>query len=217
MIVIIVLIAVIAFIAYAAWAWRGATTFATQYEKFAEAQKDYILAANKPAAESNPVRREVYMLLAQVLQVDMSNDERAAMARQGIAHLDDMEGQIDAIKVEADTVLPMLSALDGASSGIGNLNGGSSMKDLVQIGRRQTDIISDIRGLSYRADYYTSEVFERIIDDGGAMTDEHKTYLNDLIPQLEEQFDKRSNLYRELKENDDSMKEIARELGYGAE
>ena len=49
------------------------------------------------------------------------------------------------------------------------------------------------------------------------MSDEHKTYLNEMIPQLEEQFDKRANLYAELKENDDQMKGIARELGYATE
>ncbi len=215
--VIALFVALIAFVAYALWAWLGAGKFGSQYERYAEAQREYITAANKPAAEGNPVRRQVYQLLAEVLQVEMSNEERIAKAKQGIAHLNDIESQIDAIKVEADKVVPLLQGLEDASSGIGNLNGGASIKDLVRIGKRQVEIISDIRGLSYRADYYTSEVFERIIDDQGAMTDAHKIYLNDNIPLLEEQFDKRANLYAELKKNDDEMKGISAELGYTPE
>ncbi len=215
--VILLFVVLISFLIYAAWAWYGAGKFGAKYAEYAEAQREYITAANKPAAEGNPVRRQVYQLLAEVLQVEMSNEERIAKAKQGIAHLNDIETQIDAIKVEADKVMPLLQGLEDASSGIGNLNGGASMKDVVRLGYRQVDIISDIRGLSYRADYYTSEVFERIIDDQGAMTDEHKTYLNENIPLLEEQFDKRANLYTELKENDDEMKRIAVELGYSVE
>lgn len=215
--VIALFVVLIALSAYGLWAWIGAGKFGAQYERYAEAQREYIIAANKPAAEGNPVRRQVYQLLAEVLQVEMTNDERITKARQGIAHLNDIEAQIDAIKVEADTVVPLLQELEDASSGIGNLNGGASMQDLVRLGKRQVEIISDIRGLSYRADYYTTEVFERIIDDLGAMTDEHKIYLNENIPLLEEQFDKRANLYAELKKNDDEMKEIATELGYDVE
>ncbi len=215
--VIMLFIVLIALVGYALWAWFRSGTFESTYAVYAEAQRKYITAANIPAADGNPVRRQVYMLLAEVLQVEMTNDVRIAKAKQGIAHLNDIEGQIDDIKDEADKVVPLLQGLEDASSGIGNLTGGSSMKDLVRLGKRQVEIISDIRGLSYRADYYTSEVFERIIDDQGFMTDEHKTYLNENIPLLEEQFDKRANLYVELKNNDDEMNRIAAELGYATE
>ncbi len=207
------LVMVIVFTVYAVWAWLSASQFGRTYEAYVEAQEEYIEVANKPAAEANPVRRQVYTLLAEVLQVEMSNEERIAKAKQGIAHLNDMESQIDAIKTEADKVIPLLNELEQSSNRVVAVQSGASMKELVSLGKRQVEIISDIRGLSYRADYYTSEVFERVIDDQGSMTDDHKSYLNDIIPQLEEQFDKRTNLYTELKENDDRMKRLADGLG----
>ena len=212
-VLIVLLLAVIAGSAYGMYVWLGSRSFGESYRAYSEAQKAYITAANKPAAEANPVRKQVYQLLAEVLQLEMSNEARIEKAKQGIAHLNDLERQIDSIKDEADVVIPLLAQLEESSAGIV----GSSKKELVQLGNRQVAIISDIRGLSYRADFYTSEVFERIIDEQGAMSDEHKTYLNEMIPQLEEQFDKRANLYAELKENDDQMKGIARELGYATE
>ncbi len=210
LLVLSILAVVIAGILYGAFILFGSSDFEKKYAEYVLAEEEYVEVANKPAAEANPVRRQVYTLLAEVLQVEMTPEERIAKAKQGIAHLNDMEGQIDAIKSEADKVSPLLAELEKNAGGISNR---SEKRELVRLGKRQIEIISDIRGLSYRADYYTSEVFERIIDDQGAMTDEHKTYLNDLIPQLEEQFDNRSNLYAELDVNANKMTEIAREIG----
>lgn len=209
-IVVVLFVIIVAVVLYIVWSWVSAARFESIYTRYAAAQTEYVVAANKPAAESNPVRREVYLLLAQVLQVEMTDDSRIEKAKQGIAHLNDMEAQIDAIKDEADTVAPLLAEMERVSGNSVH----SEMKALVVLGKRQVEIISDIRGLSYRADFYTDEVFERIIDDQGQMTDEHKRYLNDLIPQLEEQFDKRTNLYTELMHNDEKMKQLAEDLGY---
>lgn len=199
---------------YGFFVWHSSRQFKNSYQSYARAQDAYLTAAYKPAADSNPVRQSVNVLLAQVLQVEMTPAVRLEKAKQGIAHLNDMEGQIDAIKTEADAVMPLLNVLDDALRSVGNVSQRARAKELAKLGYRQVEIISDIRGLSYRADYYTDEVFERIIDDQGEMTDAHKQHLNELIPQLEEQFNKRTNLYAELKKNDDAMKKIAAELGY---
>ncbi len=202
---------------YALWSWRASSGFSARYAAYYEAEQRYIIAANKPAAASNPIRQQVSLLLSEVLQVQMQNNLRIEKAQQGIRHLDDMEGQIDAIKLEADKVLPLLDELERSARSPGNALWREESSELIRLARRQIEIISDIRGLSYRADYYTTEIFERIIDDNGVMTDEHTQYLNDIIPQLEEQFDKRANLYSELKENDDGMKKLAGELGLSGE
>ncbi len=211
------LVAVVIAVLYALLAWHSGKQFERLYGVYEKAETDYITAANKPAADTNPIRQTVNVLLAQVLQVEMTPSVRLEKAKQGIAHLNDMEGQIDGIKTEADRVIPMLDALEKASHTIATVQAREKTGEIISLGRRQVEIISDIRGLSYRADYYTDEVFERIIDDGGAMTDAHKLYLNELIPQLEQQFDQRSNLYTELKTNDEKMQTLADELGYKSE
>lgn len=191
--------------------------FASQYAAFAAAEAQFETAAYKPAVEANPVRREVGYILSQVLQVPMSDQQRLEMARRGIAHLNDIEGEIDAIKTEGDTVMPLTDALERTASNIGNIRSRDRMREIVALARENAKIIADIRGLSYRSDYYTDEVFERIIDDQGKLTQEHLTYLNDLLPQLEQQFNQRSNLYKTVSDNSKKMQDIARDLGYSAQ
>ncbi len=195
---------------YALWSEEQ---FEKEYAVFMPAQQSFAVAAFKPGAEANPIRQQVDMLLAQVLQVDMSTSERLEKARQGIAHLNDIEAQIDEIKTQGDAVESHRNNLDKRAHSFGIFRHRSEMRELVSIAKKQAEVIADIRGLSYRADYYTNEVFERIIDDGGEVTDAHKQYLNDLIPQLEEQFNKRSNLYKELEKNTETMTLLAKDMG----
>lgn len=190
--------------------------FESKYRSFIEVEYQFETAAFKPGMESNPIRQQVSILLAQVIQGEMSAGERLDKSRQGIAHLNDIEAQIDGIKAVGDTVAPLRSDLQERARSVTSVRNRAKTLELVSLAARQAEIISDIRGLSYRTDYYTNEVFERVIDDQGVMTDAHKQYLNDLIPQLEEQFDRRTNLYTELADNAEIMKEIGDGLGYGA-
>ena len=191
--------------------WSG-TRLKRNYVSFHEAQAAYEAAAFKPGTESNPIRQAVDMLLADVLDRNTLTADRLEKSRRGIAHLNDIETEIDDIKTKGDDVASLRAGLEDAARAVGTNR--ESARTLVDLAKRQAEIIADIRGLSYRADFYTDEVFERIIDDQGQLTDDHIRYLNDLIPQLEEQFNRRSNLYTELQENSDTMARIATELGY---
>lgn len=191
--------------------------FGKEYAAFAPAEAAYETAAYKPAVGSNPVRQAISYLLGEVLQAPITDEKRNEMAKEGIAHLNDIEGEIDDIKTQGDAVAPLVDQLDKTAGNISNVRSRLKMKELVALARKNAQIISDIRGLSYRTDYYTDEVFERIIDDQGKMTDAHKTYLNDLLPQLESQFDQRTNLYTQMTDNSKKMKQLAHELGYATE
>lgn len=191
---------------------RSQSQFADTYVVYTAATSRYVTAAFKPAVESNPIRTEVNSLLARVLQETMTPVERFDMARRGIAHLNDIEGQIDEIKNEGDLIEPLLTKLETSAKHPGNVRDRGQMLEIVSLGRERARVISDIRGLSYRANFYAGEVFERIIDDQGELTDDHVRHLNDLIPQLEEQFDARSALYEELERMGNRERQIALSL-----
>jgi hypothetical protein len=192
---------------------RAGSRFADTYSVYSAATDRYITAAFKPAVESNPIRAEVNTLLARVLQERLTPVERFDLANRGIAHLNDIEGQIDDIKDEGDLVAPLIDELERSAKHPGNIRYRSDMLAIVQLGRDRAKLIADVRGLSYRANFYAGEVFERIIDDQGNLTPEHVRHLNDLIPQLEEQFDARAALYDELERNAKKEAQIARSLG----
>lgn len=212
--VIISLLVVIGLIALVLWGIFLTRSFKSGYKSFIVAEEAYKDSAMRPAMPDNPLRREIGFLLAQSIQVDMAPGERIRIANRGIALLNELEAQIDDIKDKGDTVAPIVDSLDSHARAFGDIVGRSEKMQIVALAKKNAEIISDIRGLSYRADYYTGEVFERVIDDQGLMTDEHKTYLNGLIPQLEEQFNKRQNLYSELATNMATIKELALALGY---
>ncbi len=212
--VIIILLVVIAF---ALTVYITGHRLKSEYDTFIAAEADFETAANKPASGSNPVRQQVGYLLSQVVQVTMSPEERLKLSREGIAHLNDLEGQIDAIQTAGERVSPLLDTLAKTASSPVHIQKRAGLNEIIALSRKNALIIADIRGLSYRADYYTDEVFERIIDDQGNMTDEHKTHLNDLIPDLETQFNRRTNLYTDLKKNSDRIHAIAKDLGYAVQ
>lgn len=209
----LILVVFVVVIAIGVFVYMSGTGLSKSYAQFETAQSGYEEAAYKPGAEENPVRQEVNMLLSQVLQVEMTQQERIDKARQGITRLNDMEEQIDEIKAKGDVAAPLLDSFEKKANSPAALSHRADLTKLIALSKRQAEIISDIRGLSYRADYHTTEVFERIIDDAGEMTDAHKTYLNDQIPQLEEQFNKRTNLYTELENNRGQMNALATKIG----
>jgi hypothetical protein len=86
------------------------------------------------------------------------------------------------------------------------------MRDVVTLAQSQAAIIADIRGLSYRANFHTAQIFSRIVDDQGSLTDAHIAELNNLIPKVEDQFDQRSNLYSELERVGDRIQMALEEL-----
>jgi hypothetical protein len=192
---------------------RARESFVSAYTVYAAAESRYEIAAYKPSAESNPIRAEVSALLSEVLQVSMSAEDRLERARRGIAHLNDIEGQIDEIKNEGDLVAPLLNHVQEKAGSIFLMRNRATVKEIVSLGSERARIIGDIRGLSYRANFYSGEVFERIIDDQGALTESHVRHLNSLIPQLEEQFDARSQLYKELERTGNRMDQLANDLG----
>lgn len=204
-------------VAIALFAVRTHSAFNDDFTAYASLKRAYVTAAYKPAAQENPVRQEVNKLLSFVLEKPMSDAERLELSRRALLHMEDIERQIDGIKVEADRIEPLIERLEKSSASMTSLADRETMQKIASLARAEAEIIADIRGLSYRADYYTTEIFERIIDDGGALTNEHVRYLNDLIPQLEEQFDRRARLYRELEDMETEMNRVASVLGLAAE
>ena len=168
--------------------------FEDDYAAYTALAEEHTQAAYLPAANNNPLRQELNQTLGQVLAGEMSNSERLALAERGLELLDELEQQIDAIGERGIAVDEAITALE-EDGGLLALGGTA---ELLTLARERSAIIADIRGLSYRANFHTAEIFNRVVDDGGALTAAHVGILNDQVPKVEEQFNKRSNLYDEL-------------------
>lgn len=176
------------------WAIRD---FAYAYAAYASSAARHDSAAFIPAMAENPLRKELNAALSDVLGTSMAPDARITRAREGLGLLKDAEAQIDLIEDAGIATQERVARMEESMSMVGQLHR-SYLRDIIQLSRARLDIIADIRGLSYRANHHTEEIFARVIEDKGELSTAHVAELNRLIPSVEAQFDTRSNLYDDL-------------------
>ncbi len=162
------------------------------YSRVGDAHED---AAFLVGMAENPVRFELDRVLADVLMRPMEDAERRSLAVRGKELLKVLETQIDAIGVKEEESARALDVLSSSPLALSDI---TNVGEVVRLGTIRAQLIADIRGLSYRANYHTAQIFDRILAEEGALSAEHVASLNDDLPQVEEQFDRRSNLYVEL-------------------
>lgn len=179
------------------WVASRSAVSAASYDALEAETDTYIAATFLPGAQNNPIRNELNRMLGESLSDLLSGPERLDRARRGLVLIDELERQVDAIGDTKDSLETRLTALEAELSHVPAFMSGDTGA-LREHTERLYVIADDIRGLSYRANFHTAEIFEQIIADDGALTAEHISLLNSQIPQVEEQFDTRTNLYAEL-------------------
>jgi hypothetical protein len=172
--------------------------FNSAYAKYQTIAKAQDVAVFYPSIESNEIRKELFTLLSRALIGDISDSERLETANRGIELLKLAEKEIDAMADLSPEVAARLEDIRSADSLLISQKTRSTIEEAVRLGEKRRTLIEDIRGLSYKANFYTEEIFKRIADDGGALTAAPAAFLNEQIPLVEEQFDRRSALYKEL-------------------
>lgn len=175
------------------------------YETYVSLAQAHREAALLPGAPNNPIRQELNRELLLVLSPSLSASERLQHAQDGMRLLALAEQQIDEIG-EAGAKVDTLVAKMQVESLTGFAQGGMTW-EMITLAKRRSAIIADIRGLSYRANFEAKKILDRVIVDDGQLTATHVTALNEAIPEMEEQFDRRSNLYAELEKIDAQMAE----------
>lgn len=176
------------------WAIRD---FSYAYHAYTESATRHVSAAFIPAIAENPLRKELNTALSDVLGTALGPEERLSRAREGLGLLKDAEAQIDLIGDAGILTEERIAEMEKSMNLFGQLHR-SLLRDIIQLARARFEIIADIRGLSYRANHHTEEIFDRVIEDEGILSPTHVADLNRLIPSVEAQFDTRSNLYDDL-------------------
>lgn len=178
--------------------FSSTTQFSRAYTTYQSIAQAHDAAAYYPSTNQNPVRRELNQVLSDVLIAPLSPQERSERATRGIALVQEAEYQIDLMGDFVPRVEDSLDKMRGSGAWFESRKVRTGVDRVIALAEKRLDLIADIRGYSYRANFHTKEILRRIIDDGGVLTDEHSALLNEQIPLVEEQFDSRSNLYLEL-------------------
>ena len=177
------------------------------YETYATAALEEESAAYAPASPNNPVRQELNRNLGTVLGGNTSKTDRLELSKRGLTLIDESNHELDPIQDRGGRVDESIAAMEGQ---IGLLNGVSSrgaLGRIVSLAKRRADMVSDIRALTVKANYETEKIFQRIIQEKGNLPPSFVNELNAEIPEVEEQYNKRTALYSELQEISDKIVE----------
>ncbi len=167
-----------------------------------------------PGAAQNPLRGELNLTLTRVLAPSTSAKDRVTLAHHGLDLIIESNTEVDAIGDAAIAVEAAASAMERAAHSPGNIFRKAAMLAIVAGAKQELYTIQDIRGLSYRANFETAEVFNRLITDGGVLTDAYIKDLNTQLPAAEIAFNKRQNSYIDLeKEIYDTDRAYAKLIG----
>jgi len=201
--------------AAAAWWWDAAAgaRFAQAYRTYQTAAAAHEQAAFLPGDTQNPVRGALNQALAQALAQNATAAERLSLAQKGLSLIEDLNKQVDAI---GDTAAPAdagVEVMEQAGRAAAFVPGQALMLDIVRLAKDEASTTQEIRGLSYRADFETQQIFNRIIADRGALTQSYTLELNNDLPQVEGEFDQRTNLYNTLVGDRSHRQEDAAALG----
>lgn len=206
---IVVCLIIVAGVGYALY--HSASGSVDRYTVYATLAEEHEQAAYLVGAANNPVRQELNQVLSEALARPMTSSERLQLAEHGKELLKEAEGQIDMIGelgAKVDTAIAQMQV--GA---LGEFSSSDIAREVLVLAKKRSDIIADIRGLSYRANFETAKIFDRVIADGGKLTKEHISMLNDEIPDVEKQFDRRSDLYLELQRTAKQIDQRSVDLG----
>jgi hypothetical protein len=168
----------------------------------------YAEAAALPSHAENPLRIDLNRSLAMSLDAELSSRERLETAKGGLALLTLADGDLDAIgKVGKDAA----DTLGGVEKRISPLLFffWDDAREILVLARQRELLITDIRALSYRANFEMKKIFDRIIAEEGDLSSEHVIALNTLLPDVEAQSDARGTLYRDLAVVNAQIGEIA--------
>lgn len=179
---------------------RADARFSHTYLEYAAAADDADTAVYVPTATNNPVRQEMNAMLNDVLGNALQPETRLARAKRGMELLQLSEQQIDEIAPKHDAALDAIAVMERSVSPADAIFQRGNPQKIIVFAKERAQAVSDIRALSYRADFETGKIFQHIIDSKGQLSDVYVRELNSTIPDLEEQFNKRQNRYNDLQQ-----------------
>lgn len=191
---------------------KANTDFTQSYTAYAEHAARAENAALVPGVPNNPIRQQLNQTLSQVLASNISAASRLTLSQGGEQLLETSGKQIDNIGTLGQEMNVDIEKMDLVANSATDFSAKTEMRSIVALAQHKAEIIEDIRGLSYRANFETKQIFDRIIQEDGKLTNEHVSELNNELPDLEDQFNKRQNLYNELQAVDQQISDTYNSL-----
>jgi len=188
-------------------AHKSAGTFSQLIARYMALLPQNDAAVFLPGAPNNPVRGELNQVLTQVLSKQTSVSERLKLSAQGNDLVARSEQQLSSISDTGDTMDALIAQMQEMTAG--TFTSSDAAHQFIALAKERASIVSDIRAYSYRAEFETKKIFDRVIAEQGRLTDSFIIELNADVPDVERQFNSRTNLYTDLQDVDGKIKDLA--------
>lgn len=185
---------------------KANATFSHAYLVYAAAADDADMAVYVPTANNNPVRAELNTILIQILGNKMPDAERLAKARQGLELLRVSQTQIDQITPKLDAARTAIEGMEKSLSPVDAIFQRGDPQKIIASAKDRAEATSDIRALSYRANLEMQKIFQHFVDAKGTLANSYVNQLNNDLPAIEDEFNRRQNRYRDLQTDFDEIR-----------
>ncbi len=189
-----------------AWLYYGgfggekgtAVAFIDSYGAYAEVADQVDAYTHLPGTGDNVNRQELQSLLTSILTENMEDGHRAELARLAYADLDALKKEVDQAQAAQAKLYQVLQDLDNASRVFHGIDLRTKAAEIVTMARARTELSARITSVLSETNDQTYAIITRILSDNGALTDAHKTEINDATDEAEKRFDTLKQLYDQL-------------------
>ena len=187
-------------------------SFLPALQRYEEVEKSHEIAVIIPGSTSNTDRAELDVILGRVLVEPMEDSDRFQYSILAIKKIEVLEGKISEVYEIGETVKTRIESLKLAQEDVKGFEVKILTKEIIELAIKQKAIIDEIEILTQVITQRTRDIFERIIEENGALSDEHMISLNEQIADAEIQFDKRTNLFTEMTTNKKEIEHLSIQL-----
>ena len=166
-----------------------------RYEELSQKHENSVIV---PGAKSNSVRIELDAILNKILTAPMEDTVRGKYSVIALEKLDELDRQIALSYDIGETVNIRIEGLITAGESISGAEVRMLVEDIIVLTQKQKNVIDEIEILTRVITDRTRGIFERVLEEGGGLTNEHMISLNEQIGEAETQFDKRAFLFAEM-------------------
>ncbi|MFA6566033.1 MAG: hypothetical protein WCT48_04775 [Candidatus Paceibacterota bacterium] len=207
--IIAVGVAILAIIGLFSWKWyfgvANAQDFVRAYQAYDVVSREHEISAYTPGTEKNTARQGLNAILSQVLNESVSPEERLSFAEAGLVPLAKIRSEIDIMKEKGREAEKNVIILREKKDNLGGRRIFVKANDMIVLAEERIAIIREIETVSYRMNDTVSDIFKGIIKDKGELTGGRIQSLNEKIPDAEKDFERLSELYRNLEKTDKKM------------
>lgn len=172
--------------------------FIVEAEHYQVSYDRYESIIHIPGSGSNRSRHEVNSLLSYVLMGEMPNTERSEVSKKALNHIDVLDSQVSDITTGNSNFISQGDVLIESAKIVHGHQAEEYARNMTEVVDNRVLYIEELSTILLNMNTKTRSIFERVITDGGEMTDDHVRELNNHLNGAEQEYDRLSYIYNEL-------------------